>query len=203
MTGVQTCALPISTDWLGTDVAALSEAAARAHVTRRYLAAFGPASIDDIAAYVGRGKGGIGVWRTAVADLGDEVINLEADDGRVLLDLADAPRPRASVSAPPRLLARWDSALLSHAPKFRQRIIADEHRPAVFTKNADVLPTFLLDGFVAGTWQLERQDGGAAIELRPFAPLTPKVADALGAEAERVLSLLAPDAEGRSARIAT
>ena len=191
----------LATDWLRTDGTALDEAAARAHVARRYLAAFGPASIDDLAAYVGRGKGGIGVWRRAVADLGDEVINLQAADGRTLIDLADAPRPTASVPAPPRLLARWDSALLSHASKFRQRIIADEHRPAVYTKNADVLPTFLVDGFVAGTWQLERRDGSAAIELRPFEPLKRKVAGELVAEAERVLTFVAPDVEGRSARI--
>lgn len=191
----------LARDWLGIDGAGLGEAAARAHVARRYLAAFGPASIDDLAAYVGRGKGGIGVWRRAVVDLGDEVISLEADDGRTLMDLADAPRPTASVPAPPRLLARWDSALLSHAPKSRQRIIADEHRPAVFTKNADVLPTFLIDGFVAGTWHLARQDGSAAIELRPFNPLERKVAGNLVAEAERVLALVAPDAERRSARI--
>ena len=57
-------------------------------MARRYLAAFGPASIDDFAAYVGRGKGGIGVWRTAVADLSDEVVSLSADDGRALVDLA-------------------------------------------------------------------------------------------------------------------
>jgi hypothetical protein len=191
----------LATDWLRTDGVALDEAAARLHVARRYLAAFGPASVDDLAAYVGRGKGGIGVWHRAVGDLGDEFINLEAEDGRTLIDLADAPRPTASVPAPPRLLARWDSALLSHAPKFRQRIIADEHRGAVFTKNADVLPTFLVDGFVAGTWQLERQDGSATIELRPFEPLKPKLAGDLVAEAERVLALVAPGAERRSARI--
>ena len=39
----------------------------------------------------------------------------------------------------------------------------------VFTKNADVLPTFLVDGMVAGTW-LPRHDadGKPRIELRPF-----------------------------------
>ena len=45
---------------------------ARIHLARRYLAAFGPASVEDLVAYVGRGKGGIGVWRDAVAALGDE-----------------------------------------------------------------------------------------------------------------------------------
>jgi hypothetical protein len=184
----------LASDWLGVDEPDLDEAEARIHLARRYLGAFGPASIDDLAAYVGRGKGGIGVWRDAVSALGDEVVTLHADDGRSLLDLADAPRPDPDTPAPPRLLARWDSLLLSHAPKHRQRVIADEQRPKVFSKNADVLPTFLLDGFVAGTWELSRSDERAAITLRPFAALPPRAADPLAAEAERVLGLLAPDA---------
>lgn len=191
----------LATDWLRNDGAAIDEPAARARLTRRYLAAFGPASIDDLAAYVGRGKGGIGIWREAAAALGDEVVTVAADDGRALIDLRDAPRPAASTPAAPRLLARWDSLLLSHAPRFRQRIIADRHRQAVFTRNADVLPTFLVDGFVAGTWQLQRRDGNAAIELQPFEPLKRRMADALVAEAERVLALVAAEGQTRSARI--
>ncbi len=66
---------------------------ARVHVARRYLAAFGPASVDDLVAYAGRGPGGVGVWRRAVEALGDEVIELQGEGGQVLLDLAAAPRP--------------------------------------------------------------------------------------------------------------
>ena len=191
----------LASDWLGVDDPGLGEAEARVHVARRYLAAFGPASVDDLAAYVGRGKGGIGVWRDAVAALGDATVTLHADDGRTLLDLADAPRPDPDMPAPPRLLARWDSLLLSHGAKHRQRVIADEHRSSVFSKNADVLPTFLLDGVVGGTWELSRNDGRAAITLRPFARVGRRDAAPLVAEAERVLGMLEPDAE-RSVELA-
>jgi hypothetical protein len=183
----------LASDWLGAEPPAMSEAEARVHVARRYLAAFGPASIQDLVAYVGRGRGGIGVWRDAVAALGGAALTLEADDGRMLVDLADAPRPDGDTDAPPRLLARWDSMLLSHGSKHRQRIIADADRARVFSKNADVLPTFLIDGFVAGTWELQRSTTSAEVTLRPFARLEPVAADALLAEAERVLALLAPD----------
>jgi hypothetical protein len=186
----------LAADWLGAQPPSLDEPEARIHVARRYLAAFGPATIDDLVAYVGRGKGGIGPWREAVAALAEETITLMGDDGRTYLDLADAPRPAADTSAPPRLLARWDSVLLSHGPKARQRIIADDDRPRVFSRNADVLPTFLVDGMVAGTWELTR-DGGVAIELRPFRRLTRQVRDDLVSEAERVLGLLAPEADRR------
>ena len=183
----------LAEDWLGTTRPQLQPDEARQHLARRYLGAFGPADIDDLAAYVGRGRGGIGIWRQAVAALGDEVITVETEAGP-MLDLADAPRPDADTPVPPRLLARWDSALLSHAAKRRQRIIADHDRDRVFSKNADVLPTLLVDGFVAGTWELSRSDGAVRVTIRPFEPLPSAVEDAVDAEAEAVLGRLAPGA---------
>ena len=185
----------LAADWLGTDAPEMDEAEARIHLTRRYLAAFGPASVDDVSAYVGRGRGGLGVWKAAVAALGDEVLTLEDETGRTIHDLADAPRPDEQTPVPPRLLARWDSILLSHATKHRGRIIADDDRSKVFTKNADVLPTLLIDGFVAGTWELKRDGRAAAIRIRPFGRIARRDREALEAEAERVLGLLAPDGD--------
>ena len=181
-------------DWLGTKPPEIDLAEAHVHVARRYLAAFGPATIDDLVAYVGRGRGGIGVWRDAIAALGDEVIQLRDEAGRILLDLESAPRPGAEVEAPPRLLARWDSVLLSHAPKARGRVIAARDRAAVFSKNADVLPTLLIDGTVAGTWDLVRSDAATRIELRPFGRLGLADRLALESEAERMLAIVSPPA---------
>jgi hypothetical protein len=191
----------LAVDWLGQERPAIGEADARIHLARRYLAAFGPASVDDLAAYVGRGKGGIGPWRDAIASLATETVELRDGAGRILYDMADAPRPREETAAAPRLLARWDSLLLSHAPRHRDRVIADAHRPAVFSKNADVLPTFLIDGFVAGIWALARGNGTATITLRPFAELKPADRRALEVEADRVLALLTPAGVDRSVRI--
>ena len=191
----------LAEDWLRSDGSGPYEAYARVHVARRYFDAFGPASVEDLVAYVGRGKGGIGIWRDAVSTLGEELVELRGDDRRTLYDIAEGPRPGGDAPAPPRLLARWDSLLLSHATKNRQRIIADQHRSAVFTKNADVLPTFLIDGFVAGTWDLSRADAGASIRLRPFGRLSRADRAALLAEADRVLGLVAPTSTERSVGI--
>jgi hypothetical protein len=180
----------LATDWLAVEPPVIDPAEARVHLARRYLAAFGPATVQDLAAYVGRGKGGIGVWKEAVAALGDEVTELRDEDGRSLFDLIDAPRPDETAPVPARLLARWDSLLLSHASAARGRVIATHHRPRVYSRGADVLPTFLIDGLVAGTWEVVRSDGAAAITLRPFAKLVPADAEALEAEAHRVLALM-------------
>lgn len=187
----------IASDWLGEERPEIDEAAARTHLARRYFAAFGPASVEDLVAYVGPGKGGIGVWRDAVAAIGDELITMTDERKRTLHDLHASPRPDADTPAPPRLLARWDSLLLSHAPKQRDRVIADQVRPAVFSKNADVLPTLLVDGTVAGTWGLSRTDGSPAIELQPFGRLAKPVRAELEVEAQRLLGVLVPAAASR------
>ena len=74
-------------------------------------------------------------------------------------------------------------------------MLAPKHQATVITKNADVLPTFLVDGFVAGTW-LPKQDGNGSprLDLRPFGRLAARDREALEAEAARLLPLL-----GRSA----
>jgi hypothetical protein len=179
----------LAEDWLGEPLPALDEHEARIHLTRRYLGAFGPASIEDLVAYIGRGKGGIGVWRDAVAALREELVELRDDAGRAIFDLLDAPRPEEDTVAPPRLLARWDSVLLSHAPKHRGRVIAEADRPKVFTRNADVRPTFLVDGAVAGTWDVARSDGRAEASLTPFRRLAASTAEGLEAEAHSFVRL--------------
>jgi hypothetical protein len=164
-------------------------------MARRYLAAFGPASVEDLVAYVGRGRN-IGRWRAVVTDLRDELMELTDEQGRTLWDLPRAPRPSPETPAPPRLLARWDSLLLAYGTKDRARVLPPEHRATVITNNADVLPTFLVDGFVAGTWLPRRANahGDARLELRPFGRLSKADRDALEVEGERLLPLL-----GRSA----
>ena len=131
-------------------------------LVRRYLAGFGPASVADVAqfALVPRARaagGGRGARRRA----GDA-----ARPGRTeLLDLPGAPRPDGDTPAPPRLMAMWDSVLLAYAD--RGRVIPPEHRKLVTRNNGDVLPTLLVDGFVAGVWR--PVEGG--IEATAFEPL--------------------------------
>lgn len=185
-------------DWLGEPEAAATDAEAAArHVAQVYLAAFGPASVEDLVAYVGRGDA-IARWRRAVATLGDRLVHFTGPDGRSLVDLVDAPRPDDDVPVPPRLLARWDSLLLAHEPRHRTRVLPEEHRPTIITKNADVLPTFLLDGFVAGSWLPKvGPNGEIGVELRPFGRLAAADRDALEADAARLAGSLGRGAAAR------
>lgn len=178
-------------DWLGPPTPTETDPdLAAAHLARRYLGAFGPASVEDLVAYVGRGRN-LGRWRAVVHALAEELVAFVDEQGRSLLDLPDAPRPDPDTPAAPRLLARWDSLLLAFATAHRARVLPPDHQATVITKNADVLPTFLIDGVVAGTW-LPRQDdeGTPSIDLRPFGRLTGADRDALEAEGSRLLPIL-------------
>ena len=158
--------------WLGADAA--SGDAAAAHLVRSYLAAFGPASRADIAQWTGMAR--------SVVDRGLAGLDLRRfrdEQERELYDLPRAPLPSRETPAPARLLPRFDNLVLSHDD--RRRVISDTHRAAVI-EGGEVRATFLVDGFVAGTWALE----GGRVRLRPFAPLPRAVRREVAAEAERL-----------------
>ncbi len=97
--------------------------------------------------------------------------------------------------APVRLLPWFDSVLLAYAPRHRARILPDAYRDRVYVRaNLQWLPTFLVDGLVAGTWSIEAQRRKATLSLRPFSWLERPVRDLLLEEAERLLRFSHPAA---------
>lgn len=153
----------------------------------RYLAAFGPASAADAQAWSGL-KGLSDIFKR----LRPTLLEFKDERGRILYDLPDAPRPNADTPAPVRFLPEFDTMLLSHAD--RTRIIADEHRKLVATPNLRVLATFLVDGFAAGLWTVERKKKTAALAIKPFAPLDQSVQNELIEEGSKLLRFMEEDA---------
>ena len=149
--------------WLGAD--GVEGDAAAASLVRSYLAAFGPASRADIAQWTGFARSVVARGLARTRACGASATSTTAS----CYDLPRAPVPSSDVRAPARLLPRFDNLVLSHDD--RRRVIADEHRSAVI-QGGEVSPTFLVDGFVAGTWSLD--DG--RVRLEPFAPL-PRVCE--------------------------
>jgi hypothetical protein len=142
---------------------AVDEEVAIRTMVERYLAAFGPAPVADVASYLGMNLAPV---RSVVASL--ELPRLRAEDGTELLDVDGAPLPDPETPAPVRFLPTWDSILLVHAR--RTQVLPEPYRPLVFhVKMPPSYPTFLVDGQVAGTWRHE--DG--EIRLSPFRDLAP------------------------------
>jgi hypothetical protein len=160
-------------------------------LVRRYLEGFGPASIADMAqfAMVQRARA-----KAAVQALGGSLRQLEGPGGTVLYDVPGALLPDGDTPAPPRLMAMWDSVLLAYAD--RGRLMPPAYRRIVTRTNGDVLPTLLVDGYVAGVWRAVR-DG---IEATAFHALDGFAWEGLAAEARVLVPLLAdrePEVYGR------
>jgi hypothetical protein len=162
--------------WLGLDLPDRAEGAER--LVRSYLAAFGPATQEDVVRFVG--------VRVRDVRLGLDRLELRTfrdERGRVLLDLPRAPLPDAETEAPARFLPKWDSALLAYAPPERTRILPEQFRRTVIRKNGDVLPTVLVDGFVAATWEVDRK---GKLQLEPLRRLSKVERAEVDEEGERL-----------------
>jgi len=146
---------------------------------RRYLGAFGPAPLKDVASWMGLNVGQM----KHVADR-MELRDVRDASGKRLFDLPDAPLPDPDTPAPPRFLPVWDAMLLVHARRTEE--LPEEYRPRIFnTKTPHSFNTFLLDGQVAGTWRYEEDE----IQLSPFRHLEPAERTALEDEAHRLAGL--------------
>jgi hypothetical protein len=163
--------------WLGVDLPDREEGAKR--IVERHLAAFGPATQQDLLRFAGVRVGDLrpGLERLELRTLRDE-------RGRKLLDLQRAPLPDGETPAPIRFLPKWDSSILAYAPPERARILPEKFRSTVIRKNGDVLPTVLVDGFVAATWNIDRKRG---LEIEPLRRLTKAERAEIDEEGERLV----------------
>jgi hypothetical protein len=153
---------------------------ARAEMLARYLAAFGPASRRDIVAW---SMMHVPEIQRALDRL--ELRRLRDETGRELLDVARAPLPDPETPVPVRFLPKWDNVLLAFAD--RTRVLPEPYRKTVIGMNGDVAQTFLVDGFVAGTW---RVDDGQVV-VAPFETLSRSQRRDVDDEAERLRAFLA------------
>jgi len=150
---------------------------AAAQIVSRYLRAFGPASMKDIAAWAGVAQRDIeaGVERLPTLSFIDE------KDNR-LFDLPDQPLPPATTKLPPRFLARWDQPLLAFAD--RDRIIPPQLLPLRLTLSG--AQTLTVDGRVAASWKLQRSTRVTRVTIEPHTDIRKSAHAQIRAEAKRL-----------------
>jgi len=158
----------------------------------RYLDAFGPATVRDAQAWSGL---------TRLAEVFERLrpqlrTFLDAESGRELFDLPDAPRPDPETPAPMRFLPDYDNVVLGFAD--RSRIISPEDQLSLGKQNG-YAAAFLLDGWVRGQWTVKTVKAGQAARPVPelvvtsFAGLDEAEREAVHEEAEKMLRFHRPD----------
>jgi Winged helix DNA-binding domain len=169
----------LAEDWLGPSDAPADEGLRL--LIRRYLQGFGPAAPKEIADWAG-----LKVQPVNEALEQVELRRFRDEKGGQLVDLPRAPLPSADTLAPARFLPTWDATLLVHAR--RTQVLPEEHRAKVFnTKTPQSVPTFTVDGQVAGTWRHDND----RVTLSPFGRLSKEARAETDAEAELLAALYA------------
>jgi hypothetical protein len=172
--------LVVMDQWLGVEPPSRQEGAKR--TVERYLAAFGPATKQDLLRFAGVRAGDL---RPGLDEL--ELRTFRDERGRELIDLPGLSLPEGDTPAPIRFLPKWDSSLLAYAPPERTRILPEEYRSVVIRKNGDVLPTVLVDGFVAATWNVDTKKG---LEIEPLRRLTKAERAEIDGEGARLVEFM-------------
>ena len=171
--GLQVTLAPLE-DWVGR---ARSGRPSLDDLLLRYLAAFGPASVADVATW-SRLTG----LREVVERLRPRLRPFRDGRGRELFDLPDAPRPDPDTPAPVRILPEYDNVLLSHSD--RSRFGSDEERRMTGAVGP-AKGTVLVDGVVRGVWHVD----GTTMVVE-HAPLPRRSAATVEVEARRAARFL-------------
>ena len=154
-------------------------------VLRRYLHAFGPATVADMQAW-SRLTG----LRPVVERMRPTLRTYRDERGRELFDLEDGVIADGDLPVGVRFLPDYDNALLSHDD--RSRII----QPLPWPELGDnvTAPVYLVDGTVAGIWKLEkatRRAEPARLVIRPLVDHSPDDDDAINRGATALAAFLA------------
>jgi uncharacterized protein YcaQ len=152
-------------------------------LARRYLTAYGPATVDDFAHWWGFDPGKA---RPVFRSLGDEVEAVEVDGWKAWA-LASRLQAMRRLKAPRsvRLLPNFDPYVIAVARHF-QHILDARHKARVYRPQGWISPVVLIDGRMEGVWEYDRQDARAVVTVDMFAPPTATVRRGLQAEVERL-----------------
>jgi hypothetical protein len=171
--------------WLGTT---LPIAERLPDLVKRYLAAFGPATVKDIETW-----SYLSDLQPVVEELRSELVVYRAEHSRrsELFDLPDLPITPSDVDAPVRFLPEFDNLLLAHQD--RTRVVPKAHRSRVYLPGLRVAATILVDGFAGGAWTTERVKQTARLVISPCEALSKPLRAELTEEGERLLRFIEPD----------
>ena len=163
-------------------------------IVLRYFAAFGPASVADLAAW-----SGLTGARELVDRVRPHLREYRDERGKELLDLVDAPRPDADVPAPTRFLPEYDNVLLSHAD--RSRFVSDDDRRRLAAGERKVLGAVLHDGAVVGTWRLDGdREQSSTVVVDHLRPIPKRAQHVIATEGRAMCGFLHPDGGEPSVR---
>jgi hypothetical protein len=171
--------------WLGSPVAANPSAD---DLVRRYLAAYGPASVADAQNWSSLTR------LSEVFDRLDLRTYTDAESGRTLYDLPDIDLPDEDTEVPTRFLPEYDNLLLSHAD--RTRWIDTATRQSLTLQEVLTRGSTLHNGQATALWKLTKSTKTqATLEIQPITKLPRSTRKEIEAEATNLMIFTSPTAD--------
>lgn len=143
---------------------------------RSYLAAYGPATLDDFGQWLFRGVAKVSLLRGWLAAVRDELSEVDVEGVRALARTADLDSLRDTTrSTLVRLLPAFDQYVIA----VNRDLIPAEHRAEVSRTAGWISPVVLYGGRIAGVWNLDN----GRVSVDPFEKIPRR---ALNAEIDRL-----------------
>ena len=177
--------------WLGRNIAPGEDPGdaddALGRLIDRYLAVFPGASREMIARWWGGGR--IGAVHRALARIPNPPVDVDVEGVRGLVRREDVPAlDGASPHEGVRLLPGFDP-FTNELPRRIDAVLPDLHHERVHRTAGWVSPVVIVDGRVAGTWELESGKRGG-IAIHRFGRWRAGIGKELAAEADRIATFL-------------
>lgn len=176
-------------DWLGHERKGhpLPEDEAYTELTHSYLGAYGPATLEDQAAWSGLP---LSKTRAAWQRIAHQLMQVEvAGSTAWMLKTRAAWLDELPTHEPiVRLLPRFDIYLLGY--RNRDLAVAPQYAKRINAGGGIVHPTLLVDGRVLGTWKSKRLKNHLNLQMEPFDQLAPGLYEGFEAETEDIARFL-------------
>ncbi len=171
--------------WIPASRPHVDQQAASLAITRRFLAAYGPATPHDFARWWG-GGGGVTGARKSIAALGEEAAPVEVDGCPAWMLAADARdvrehRPGRNVS----LLPAFDQYVIG-ASRHTECLLPGDFRSRIYRPQGWVSQVLLVNGRMDGVWRHELRGSRVDISIEPFVNLPSWARRVAASEAERL-----------------
>jgi len=160
-----------------------AEHEAKEFLLRRYLRAYGPATVRDFSKWSGISmQEAKPIWDSMQA----EMVEVQLEGAKAFLLRKDLRKLEAGKlsEAVVRLLPSFDPYMLAHDDK--SHLVQSQHYKLVYRGQGWLSPVILLDGRVVGLWSREKKGKKCVAKTELFERVSKKVLAAIDAELERV-----------------
>lgn len=177
--------------WLG-GIKEVDPDAAMLEVTRGFLAAYGPATREDLARWWGASPG---EGTKMIRSLGDDVTAVDVEGEYAWVLAADLPGVEAARAVKSVVLLPAFDQYVVGVTKHARVLMPGPHKDLVYRAQGWLSPVILVDGRMLGTWRHERKGRKLTISFQPFVKLPTRVRRAVEAEAESLAGFLGGTSE--------